>query len=68
MGKTLILGANVSLTRAIETFEAMSKMNSGFKHLEGLAKHWRKVANVGVRNVSYIMICYSFSFYNFDKS
>ncbi|XP_063615205.1 uncharacterized protein LOC134788260 [Penaeus indicus] len=47
------LGANVSLKRAIEAFEQAAG-NSGFQHLQELAKHWRVVANVAVRNVGSI--------------
>ena len=51
-GQSLVLGANVSLTRAIAAFKSMAKSNSGFSHLEELAKHWSGIANIGVRNVS----------------
>ena len=47
----LVLGANISLNKAIEVLSSQST-KSGFKHLDALVKHWALVANVGVRNVS----------------
>lgn len=51
MGSPLEMGANVSLTRAIEIFEHMAASDPDFHHLKALADHWKVVANVGVRNV-----------------
>ncbi|XP_076041684.1 uncharacterized protein LOC143025623 [Oratosquilla oratoria] len=46
----LVLGANVSLSRAIEVFDMAAEALEGFAYTKALAKHWRVVANVGVRN------------------
>ncbi|XP_070000799.1 uncharacterized protein [Penaeus vannamei] len=50
VGSPLEMGANVSLTRAIEIFEHMAASDPDFHHLKALADHWKVVANVGVRN------------------
>lgn len=48
----LILGANVSLTRAITIFKNMaSEKPDKYAYLEQLANHIELVANVPVRNV-----------------
>ena len=67
---SLVLGANVSLTRSITAFKSTAKKHPGFSHLDELAKHWSVVANVGVRNVSFssfffILINFIFLHYNF---
>lgn len=49
----VVLGANVSLTRAMEVFHhAAVECPSTFAHLDVIAKHWQFVANVSIRNVS----------------
>ncbi|KAK3885385.1 hypothetical protein Pcinc_010383 [Petrolisthes cinctipes] len=48
----VVLGANVSLTRAIEVFrDAALESPGAFAHLDIIAKHWQFVANVSVRNI-----------------
>lgn len=46
----LELGANVSLTRAIEVFQHLATSDPGYLYLKTLADHWQVVANVSVRN------------------
>ncbi|XP_018404573.1 PREDICTED: xanthine dehydrogenase/oxidase-like [Cyphomyrmex costatus] len=50
---TLVLGGNVTLTIAMQTFEKYSK-ESGFKYLGQLKKHMKMIANVPVRNIGTI--------------
>ncbi|XP_063888909.1 uncharacterized protein LOC135115838 isoform X1 [Scylla paramamosain] len=50
VGVPLQLGANVSLTRAMELFHHMAKTQPRYSYLEVLANHWQVVANVAVRN------------------
>lgn len=52
VGSPLVMGANVSLNRAIEVFEQMANSYQGYEYLHALVKHWKLVANVSVRNVS----------------
>lgn len=47
---SLVIGGNVSLTVAMETFEKYSKA-SDFEYLQHLAKHIDLIASVPVRNV-----------------
>ncbi|KAK4325143.1 hypothetical protein Pmani_004297 [Petrolisthes manimaculis] len=48
----VVLGANVSLTRAIEVFrDAALESPGAFAHLDVIANHWQFVANVSVRNI-----------------
>lgn len=54
IGDPLVIGANVNLNRCISVFEEAATNYSGHKHLREIAKHWGEVANVGVRNVSYM--------------
>lgn len=52
-GDSLILGGNVSLTVAMETFEKYSN-EDGFKYLRHLAHHIDLIASVPVRNMGSI--------------
>lgn len=47
----LIIGANMSLTEAMNLFNKISEENNRFKYLSKLAQHIDLVANVPVRNV-----------------
>lgn len=47
----LVMGANVSLSRAIEVFEQMAISYQGYEYLHALLDHWKLVANVSIRNV-----------------
>ncbi|KAG7171465.1 Indole-3-acetaldehyde oxidase-like [Homarus americanus] len=44
------MGANVSLSRAIEVFEHVAATYPGYQYLRVLQSHWKMVANVSVRN------------------
>lgn len=60
IGEPLTLGANVSLSRAIEVFQHVANAYPNYRYLDALVRHWKLVANVSVRNVSvlfYIVIC-----------
>jgi CO/xanthine dehydrogenase FAD-binding subunit len=48
----LVLGANMSLTEAMDTFNSISKENARYKYIKALADHIDLIANVPVRNVS----------------
>ncbi|KYN05924.1 PREDICTED: xanthine dehydrogenase/oxidase-like [Cyphomyrmex costatus] len=50
---TLVLGGNVTLTMALQTFQKYST-ETGFKYLEQLAEHIEMIANVPVRNIATI--------------
>ncbi|XP_018402593.1 PREDICTED: xanthine dehydrogenase-like [Cyphomyrmex costatus] len=50
---TLVLGGNVTLTIALQTFQKYST-ESGFKYLSQLADHIEMIANVPVRNIGTI--------------
>lgn len=50
-GDFLILGANMTLTKAIELFNDLSTTNSKFGFLKKVADHIDLIANVPVRNV-----------------
>ena len=47
------LGANITLSKAIELLLAASKLE-GFEYTAYLAKHWARIANTPVRNVGTI--------------
>ncbi|XP_076038721.1 uncharacterized protein LOC143023927 isoform X2 [Oratosquilla oratoria] len=49
--RSLVLGSNVTLARAIRVFSDASSKYKEFGHLCALAKNWGVVANVGIRNV-----------------
>ncbi|KAF2904210.1 hypothetical protein ILUMI_01965, partial [Ignelater luminosus] len=49
-GKNLILGANMTLTNAINLFKKLSKEYENFSYLSKLADHIDLIANVPVRN------------------
>lgn len=49
--KKLILGANISMTSAMELFQRISKENKNYQYLKKLADHIDLIANVPVRNV-----------------
>ncbi|XP_068917112.1 xanthine dehydrogenase-like [Tenebrio molitor] len=49
-GKSLILGANTTLTEAIEIFTQIAKDNPNFAYLKLMADHIDLIANVPVRN------------------
>lgn len=51
-GDVLVLGANMTLTKAINLFEQLSKTNPKFAFLKQVADHIDLIANVPVRNVS----------------
>ncbi|XP_018565775.1 indole-3-acetaldehyde oxidase-like [Anoplophora glabripennis] len=46
----LIIGANISLTNAMNLFDKLSKENSKFRYLSKLSHHIDLIANVPVRN------------------
>ena len=48
----LILGGNVSLTEAMDTFYRISEENASYKYTKALGDHIDLIANVPVRNVS----------------
>lgn len=48
----LIIGANISLTEAMNIFNKLSEEKKKFKYLRKLAHHIDLIANVPVRNVS----------------
>ena len=48
----LVLGGNMSLTEAMDTFNRISKENARYKYAKALADHIDLIANVPVRNVS----------------
>jgi len=48
----LVLGGNMSLTEAMDTFNRISKENARYKYTKALADHIDLIANVPVRNVS----------------
>ncbi|XP_068235894.1 uncharacterized protein [Palaemon carinicauda] len=52
LGEPLILSANVSLARAIEVFQEAAESMESYRHMEEVAKHWKLVANVSVRNTA----------------
>jgi hypothetical protein len=54
----LVLGANMSLTEAMDTFNRISKENVRYKYTKALADHIDLIANVPVRNVS-TSFCYA---------
>jgi hypothetical protein len=54
----LVLGANMSLTEAMDTFNRISKDNTHYKYTKVLADHIDLIANVPVRNVS-TSFCYA---------
>jgi xanthine dehydrogenase/oxidase len=49
-GKSLVLGANTTLTEAIEIFTQIAKDNPNFAYLKLMADHIDLIANVPVRN------------------
>jgi xanthine dehydrogenase/oxidase len=51
-GKSLVLGANTTLTEAIEIFTQIAKDNPNFAYLKLMADHIDLIANVPVRNVN----------------
>jgi hypothetical protein len=53
----LVLGGNMSLTEAMDTFNTISKENARYKYTKALADHIDLIANVPVRNVS-TPLCY----------
>jgi xanthine dehydrogenase/oxidase len=50
----LVMGANMSLTDAMELFEKLPKRYEKFEYLKNLSKHIDLIANVPVRNVSFL--------------
>jgi hypothetical protein len=54
----LILGGNVSLTEAMDTFYRISEKNASYKYTKALGDHIDLIANVPVRNVS-TPLCYA---------
>ena len=48
----LVLGGNMSLTEAMDTFYRISAETAGYKYTKVLADHIDLIANVPVRNVS----------------
>ncbi|XP_042871766.1 indole-3-acetaldehyde oxidase-like [Penaeus japonicus] len=50
VGEPLVLGANVSLSRAIEVFQHVANTYPNYRYLDTLVRHWKLVANVSVRN------------------
>ena len=54
----LVLGGNMSLTEAMDTFNRISKENVCYKYTKALADHIDLIANVPVRNVS-TALCYA---------
>jgi hypothetical protein len=54
----LVLGGNMSLTEAMDTFYRISAENAGYKYTKALADHIDLIANVPVRNVS-TPLCYA---------
>jgi hypothetical protein len=54
----LILGGNMSLTEAMDTFYRMSEDKPSYKYTKALADHIGLIANIPVRNVS-TPLCYA---------
>jgi hypothetical protein len=54
----LVLGGNMSLTEAMDTFNRISKEYASYRYTKILADHIDMIANVPVRNVS-THLCYS---------
>jgi xanthine dehydrogenase/oxidase len=52
----LTIGAGITLSRAIEILERAGNSQPGYKYAALIAKHFRRVANVPVRNVSSITL------------
>ncbi|CAL4121735.1 unnamed protein product, partial [Meganyctiphanes norvegica] len=50
--QNLVLGAAVTIARAIQIFERVSSNIPGYGYLQVLANHWKNVANTGVRNMA----------------
>lgn len=50
-GDHLIIGANMTLTKAIDLFNGLSTTNAKFAFLKKVAEHMDLIANVPVRNV-----------------
>lgn len=48
----LVLGANMTLTEAMDLFDRISQENKNFIYLKKLKSHIDLIANVPVRNVS----------------
>lgn len=47
----VVLGANLTISQGIEMLERAAELD-GYKYAGEMAKHWKRVANVPVRNVS----------------
>ena len=47
---TLILGGAITITTAIECLQKYMEMD-GFDYFKTVIKHWKRVANVSVRNL-----------------
>ena len=58
----LVLGGNMSLTEAMDTFNRISKENARYKYAKALADHIDLIANVPVRNVS-TSLCHAAAVY-----
>lgn len=50
IGEPLVLGANVTLSRAIEVFQHVANTYPNYRYLDTIVRHWKLVANVSVRN------------------
>ncbi|KAJ8952860.1 hypothetical protein NQ314_007466 [Rhamnusium bicolor] len=53
-GNSLVLGANLTLTKIMDIFTSISQENVNFAYLSSIAKHIDLVANVPVRNIGTI--------------
>ncbi|CAG7707626.1 unnamed protein product [Allacma fusca] len=49
LDSSIIFGGGVTITQAIETLEKASSV-SGFEYCKHVCKHWKRVANISVRN------------------
>lgn len=47
----LVIGANTTITEAIEAFYSVAERDDGFKHLQKCAEHLKQVASVPINNL-----------------
>jgi len=47
----VVIGGGVTLAKGIEKLKGASSL-AGFQYTNGIAKHWGRIANTPVRNVS----------------
>lgn len=56
----VMMGGNVSLTKALQLFPEGAQL-PGYEYMNGLKKHWSRVANVPVRNVMKMNFIHGYS-------